>query len=261
MLRKSGRRTRESSSTHLSDRAARAHLSMLLRMRARADAGDPPGRHEAFVAAMACSELVREVMGWAAGALGLTYSSSAYARVSVKEVRALIIATIALGLPILQEEAREALLEALVALNAGRALPLVHGTLDRRRTAPHRSAEAELGLLMWIRWQHGLGRKVSDAKIDVARETGCSLNAVEKWRAPLEKVFGKWRVEWQLRIAEEIGRFEAAGKDITDVWPWSSEQGHMFWISLLTLERHLAPLVEKRRAAIRKRSIANARHK
>ena len=116
---------------------------------------------------------------------------SDYAKLPLEERRRLIAENVDLGLPVVQDKERMELANALRALNGGQEDPFVRKTsTGRRRAAPFAAAEAELDLLKWIRWQHGLGRKVADAETDVAQAVGRTREAIQKWRAELPKVFG-----------------------------------------------------------------------
>ena len=108
-------------------------------------------------------------------------------------------------------------LDALDGLNAGDVAPIMERNSGRRGEAPELSAKADLGVLKWIRWQHGLGRTVEDALEAAAEVLGITSSAIKQWPKRLEKVFGEERVASELELAEKVGRWEAEGKTIRDL--------------------------------------------
>ncbi len=199
------------------DETARRLFETLLAMRRKAEACPEEAKRAAEFAAHAAGLLSRGVLGWAAEALGLLYSDDEARRPPVEEARNIIATTVRLGLPVMQPSASYALASALVALNAGQVDPLLRPSKPRRRGArPMDTAEAELRMLMWVRWQYGLGRRVGHAEADLLMELNVppsdilTLDAIKKWRTELPKIFGEDYVARALDRAERLGRVEAA---------------------------------------------------
>ena len=203
------------SGERLDDEAARRLFEVLLSVRRMAEDRPEQAARAAEFAARTAGLLSRGVLGWAAEALGLLYSDDEARR--VEEARNIIATTVRLGLPVMQPSASYALASALVALNAGQVDPLLRPSrTGRRGVRPFDTAVAELRMLMWVRWQHGLGRRVGHAEADLLRELNAppsdivTLDAIKKWRMELPKIFGKKYVAKALERAERLGRVEAA---------------------------------------------------
>lgn len=239
----------------VTDEAVRHYVEELLKMRWRAEAGDPPGLREANIAAFLLSELARGLLGWASGPLGLKLPSEEYTKLTVNEQRSQIARALELGVPVPQPEARFALLDALEGLNAGEVAPLLARNGGRRGEAPELSAKAKLGVLKLIRWQRGLGRTVEDAQEAAAEELGITSSAIKQWPKELEKVFGEERVASELALAEKVGRWEAEGKTIRDLRPRESDDDQRLWEAFISLPRDLKELADMRRRAMERRGI------
>jgi hypothetical protein len=147
------------------------------------------------------------------------------------------------------------IIDALGALSAGYVAPILQRKKGRRRAQPHRTAQAERELLVWIRYQHGFGRRVADAEAEVANATGCTREAIAKWPRELAKVYGKGVLHTALALAEEVGRIEASGANWEDydILAFHSAPYHFIWLTFKTLKRELAPLAQQRREATAKR--------
>jgi len=158
----------------------------------------------------------------------------------------------------MQIEARDVLIDALEGPSAGYLSPLLRKTGSRRRAAPHRSAEIELRMLMWLHWQRGRGRKAFEAEEELANRANLSVKTIRKWSLALTKVYGRDRVDRALELARAVGEterewFEAERPSPEDFRPLEFERGHQLWITSWTLERRVCVLVEQRKAAIAKR--------
>lgn len=242
-------------SSFWSDRRIRGMVEDLLRMRREAEAGKPPSLHDAYRAASHCARLLEALLSWAATKLGLRLSPEEWRRLPNAEKRALLARTLMLGLPILQPKACHELPLALEATNAGASPPLLQRKVGRRRRAPELAAYAELELLRWIRWQHGLGRKVADAEDEVARECRLTREAVQRWRSELPKVYGEHRVRRALQLAERVGRYERSGRTWTEINRRESDDNEMLCQAASGLERDLDTLIWMRGVAIAKRRL------
>ncbi|MDR3529210.1 MAG: hypothetical protein P4L90_01445 [Rhodopila sp.] len=246
-----------------SDRALREDFQCLLEVRRSVAKGGSPAKQTALLAALLCARLCENLTGWAARELEIVLTPSHFGRLPIEEQRVQIYRNLALGLPLWQKEARAMLLEGLLALNAGHAVPLLVKQKVRRRALPHRAADAEFQLLKWIRYQRGLGRKVLDAEADVAHAAGCSRAAIAKWPRELAKVHGKLRITLQLELAEEVGRLEATGQtwEFLDAFAFSSNRTHDVWLTAIGLKRDVAQLGRQRLEAIGKRSTGKSEGK
>ena len=198
------------------------------------------------------NELAHGLMSGFAQAQGIQFSPK-YSLISRgKRFSDLIIRTLTLGVPIMQAEALQMLIMALQGLKAGHVAPLLQKTGKRRRLAPHVSAAMELKMLMWVRWQHGLGRKVSEAEQDLADQVKLTPQTIRKWLAELFKVYGKPVVRSLLERAEAIGRTEAAGDDFVNFSHLDPKTARELWTASFCLQRELPLLVEMRKKAIAK---------
>ena len=196
-----------------SEGQARIALDTLLGLRRKAEECPEAAEGHALVAAMSAGLFVRGILSWAAEALGLLYDADEARRPPVEEARWIVARTLDLGLPVMQPSARAALADALRALNAGQVDPLVAPKVGRRGKGPYDRALAELRMLMWVRWQHGLGRRVAEAKAELSEAAGrLTPGAFDKWEKELSKVYGKEYVQRKLQSAECMGRFDAARK-------------------------------------------------
>jgi hypothetical protein len=130
---------------------------------------------------------------------------------------------------------------------------------------PYDATEGELDMLLWTRWQHGLGRRVADAETDVAQAVSCTREAVQKWRAKVSEVFGPDRVRDRLKAAELVGRHEARaggrGLGMADYRPWQSDGHFALYMTSILLERDLGRIAARRRAAVAKRRVAKSEDK
>jgi hypothetical protein len=271
-------RSRTSDSERLEDDEAFELLRMILVLRREVEQDGKAVLQRADYAAAFCYQLVRGLMGWGAERIGFLMPPSDYAKLPLEERRRLTAENILLGLPVFQDKERMELVHGLRALNLGQEDPFVRKTnTGRRRAAPGAAALAELDLLKWVRWQHGLGRKVADAETDVAQAVGCTREAIQKWRAELPKVFGAAFVRNELELAQDIGEFEArqirAGRwpangvlelddvlqlILSDDLPWASDRGHELCMGWACFDRDLSEIAERRRAAVAKRRVAKS---
>jgi hypothetical protein len=192
-------------------------------------------------------------MGWVARSQGLQHAPHEYAKLTHEQVLDLVAKALRLGLP-MQAEARGLLIEAIEGLKAGQVVPLFRKTGKRRGVAPQQSAQVELRMLMWVRWQHGLGRKIYDAETELEVRAEVSRQAIRKWPAELGKVYGKAKVASALERAEAIGRAEKLGKDRANFSHEPLEHQFGLWSVSWWIERDLSILVKKRNAATAKRS-------
>ncbi len=199
------------SGEQLDDEAARRWFEVLLSVRRTAEDRPEQAARAAEFAAHAAGLLSRGVLGWAAEALGLLYSDDEAQRPPVEEERRIIASTRRFGLPVMQPSAKNALADALLALNADQVDPLLRPSRPGRRGGrPYDTAWAELSMLMWVRWQHGRGRRVADAEAELATTLNSTPATIQKWRTELPKVFGEKQVARALDNAERLGRVEAA---------------------------------------------------
>jgi len=157
----------------------------------------------------------------------------------------------------MQAGALRMLIAALLALKAGHVSPLLQKLGKRRRLAPHVSAAIERQMLMWVRWQHGIGRKVCDAENELADQVGLSPQTIRKWRTELFKVYGESVVRSHLERAEAIGRTQAEGEDFANFTHLDPEAARELWTASFCLQRDLSMLVERRKRAIAKREHSN----
>jgi hypothetical protein len=237
-----------------SDDELRTDLEELIKMRRAFEAGEQSGPHIAFLALLSFAELANGLMGWVAQSESIVYPPDEYSKLSVTQVQTLLATTFHLGLPVMQPEARELLIEALEGLRAGYDPPLFKRTGRRRRVAPHRTAETELRMLMWVHWQRGRGRRAREAQSELVEQAGVAPQTIRKWPSELGKVYGAARVRLALELAEAVGTAEAEGKgNLEDFRPMESERGHQLWVTSSGLERRLGVLVQQRRAAVAKR--------
>jgi hypothetical protein len=241
----------------LNDDEARASLERLLALRRRAEEGEPCD----LQGALEFAELANGVMSWVAQSQRLIMSLGEFAQLSVEQIRTLIITMLNLGLPIIQPEARHLLLEALHGLQAGYVSPLLQKTGRRRRTAPHQSAEVELRMLMWVRWQHGRGRKVAEVEAYLADRVGLTPQTIRKWPAELRKVYGTSCVQSVLERAEAVGRTEVSGSDPGNFFDLDPNRGFDLWSMSWRLDRDLDVLVDQRGVAIQKRGVSKRHSK
>lgn len=195
-----------------SDEQARTALDTLLGLRRKAEDCPEAAEGHALVAAMFAGLFLRGILSWAAEALGLLFDADEARRPPVEEARWIVARTLDLGLPVMEPSTKAALAHALRALNAGQVDPLVAPSkMGRRGEGPYDKASAELRMLMWVRWQHGLGRRVGEAEAELSAAAGhLTLGAFDKWEKELSKVFGEEHVQRKLHSAECMGRFEAA---------------------------------------------------
>jgi hypothetical protein len=192
------------------------------------------------------------VINWAARKSNLLCSPAIYELLPPEQRRQLIRDCLRLQLPILQPQARAELDKALAALGIGGTEPLLKQAKTRRRRAsPARIIEAEYGVMKWIAWQYGLGRKKKDVEADVASALGCTSALFAKWKAELAKIFGHNHVHDALAEAEQLGRFEAAG-GVPSVRE-SDQESFIRRFTNCTLERDLAVLVSRFREGAQKR--------
>lgn len=250
-MRKTRSRTTTAAGPALTARSAHELLAPLLRYNRRARAGHRLGRHVAIIAALGYAELTRNLMTWVASEVGLLHSPEKYSKLSPQEKRFILIIYASLQLPILQDELFKEFCDGLAALNATQTEPLFMKTGARRGAIRHLIAEAEFRLLIWIRYQHGLGRKVIDAEEEVGEAIGCSRDTIHNWLKELIKVYGAQHVHSRLYGAQMIGELEARSGPGALPWPWSSDQGHALAMQSLGLERDLQSIAASRHAAQR----------
>jgi hypothetical protein len=215
----------------------------------------PPGQAEAAYASLLGIKILRELLDWLARDLQLKASPQEIGTLTAQRARELIVRSLRRGLPIFDPDLGAELADALEALNAGYTAPLLQRKAGRRGMAPHEAARAELGLLKWVRWQHGLGRKVGEAEAEVAAAACCTVAAIQKWPTELAKVYPPEHIRLKLKQAEDVGRREAEG--------WSLRDADNMTYELLRawggLRRDLSELVKSRRAAISSRHVAKSR--
>ncbi len=233
-----------------SDEALRGMLETLLSARRLNNGGASLDIEGPMVALSTAARLTREAVTWAAKTEGLLLSPEVYQSLPAHDRRWHIMYWLNYGLPIFQGEAARELVEGLFALNAGHAIPLLEKRkLGRRRIAPHDAATAELGILTWIRWQHGLGRKVADTEAQAAAAVGCTPTSFQRWRVELRKIFPSTFIGHRLDYAEEQGRLEAIGQTPE----LQSYIGNFYHSKLQDSFKDLEALVKMRRASIQKR--------
>jgi hypothetical protein len=275
-------RTRTVKRLRLEDDDAFEMLESILELRRKVEQDGKAGRHRATIAAKYCDALIRGIMGWAAELLGFLRPPAVDAQLPLEDRRRLAAVTIALGLPVFNFKDRMEIADGLLAKNWGQEDPFLRTTkTGRRGAAPGTAARAKLDLLKWIRWQHGIGRKVADAETDVAQAVGCTREAIQKWHAELPKVFGEAFVRDQLALAERIGALEGPADGRADhrpgdserelglmLWttlvnhrPFDSDLGHVLCMASANLDRDLSKIAERRRAAVAKRRVAKSEDK
>jgi hypothetical protein len=235
----------------LSDDEVRDHVEMLLARRRAAEAGEP----YALAVFLEFNELAHGLMGGFAQEQGIRFPSEEFADLPSEQILDLIIRTLSLGVPIMQAEGLQMLTAALQGLKAGHVAPLLEKIGKRRRLAPHVSAEIELLMLMWVRWQHGRGRKVSEAEAELADQVGLTPQTIRKWPKELFKVYGESAVRSYLERAEAIGRTEAAGEDFGNFYHLDHERAQELWSASWRLQRDLPMLVNIRNEAIQSTNI------
>jgi len=248
------------------DERARVALEMLLDLRRRAEACPQVAESDAHFAAMAAGFLVRGILGWAAEALGLLYDAREGQRPPVEQARLIIARTLELGLPVMQPSANTALTSALRALNGGQVDALVEKSERRRRgEATYDKAVAELSMLMWVRWQHGLGRPVKEAEEKLADAVGQDRSTLQKWRPELSKIFGEEQVARKLDYAKRLGRVEAAkeaGAPGAEALRFGDDpDGRCLLEAFLETPRSLEAAVALRRRGMQKRRVEKSSEK
>lgn len=235
----------------MSDAAVRHAVEQLLDLRRKAAAGHPAGLRMAGGAAAMLAEVTRQLSGWFCRSLRLVVHEEDFRRQPDSEIRRQIAACLDLRLPIFQPEARQDLFDALVALNAGRVLPLVQTNVRRRRGELDTVAEAEFRILAWIQYQHGLGRTLTEARKEAARAVICSVHTIKSWRMKAEEVFGTREVQDELQLAERLGRYVAQGKTPQDLRPRESDEDQMLWEAWFRIPCDIKERAEIRRDALR----------
>jgi hypothetical protein len=235
-----------------SDDDLREVFESLLEVRRLANTGAELTDTAAILALTKASCLVRELGNWAGIRSGLVCTPAEYERLSPRQRRDLITGALRFQLQILQPQARVELAKALAALDVGETAPLLEKErTGRRRASPARTAQAEHGILRWIRWQYGRGRKLADVEAEVAGAVYCTPTLFPKWRAELVKIYGKEVIGNSLAAAEKLGRFEAGQEKC----PVAETKMQEFSRRLQTelLETDLAVLVALRREGMSKR--------
>ena len=116
----------------LSDDEARVSLERLLALRRRAEEGESCD----LQGALEFAGFANGVMNLVALSQHISLSAGEFAKLSVQQTRTLIITTLKLGLPIMQSESRQLLIEALDEVQAGSVSSFLQPTVKRRRAAP-----------------------------------------------------------------------------------------------------------------------------
>jgi hypothetical protein len=171
----------------------------------------------------------------------------------VEDTRIVMARTIENGLP-LPRGVSAYLGRSLRSLNAGYIEAILRKTAGRKGAAPHIVGEAKLRLLMWIRYQHGLGRKISEAQAEVASQIGRTYEAISKWYRDACDLFGGEYVASLLDIAQRIGRWRKDPDANTVV---GNKEVPAIWEALHKLETDLPKLAETYRLAVTERRIAD----
>ena len=197
--------------------------------------------------------LLNELLSWSLRAEKLEVSHPDYVDWPFEQVRSVGASLMRRGMPIQDLSLGREFADALEGLNAGHEARLLQRRKGRRGADPHEVARAEFELLKLIRWKHGCGVRVGRAEAEVADAVGLTIAAVRKWPAELEKVFTRDRVHSELRLAEEVGRYEAMGgmKAIADDGTITVEKKYHLLRIGIVLERDLGKLVRQRRAALK----------
>jgi hypothetical protein len=232
------------------------HLGVLMKARGRAMSDPHRAREIAADAGSSARALLDCALAWMLEPLDLAKGYDGHEQLPAAEARDAIVETLSHGLPLLQHGLRGRLMMALRALNGGQVEDiLAPAKVGRRRALPYTAAECELRMLMWIRFEKGKGRRVSDAEMDVARVVGVSPKVFTDWRRELPKVFGRAKVERLLQIAEAVG--EAA-----DNPGWTTDRSGnpilvngrpLLWTEVAMVPRDLGPIAERLKGARRKR--------
>jgi len=206
----------------------------------------------AMLALARAAFVLREVGDWAVRELDLVCSPAAYQLLSPERRRQRIRQCLKFQLPIMQPQAWAELDRGLAALDLGETEKLLQPTKTRRRRAsPARIVEAERGILLWIEWQHGLGRKKKNVEAEVASAIGCSAALFAKWKVDLVRIYGHEAFYNALFEAQRLGRSEAY-PDLSKANEATAE-GVIRRFTAITLERDLAVLVARFRAGSQKR--------
>jgi hypothetical protein len=101
------------------------------------------------------------------------------------------------------------LIRALRDLDDGSGSPpplLTPERAEGKGPNPRRARDYEEQLWVWIYWQKGAGRRIDDARADVARATGMSSQAVNAWRDAWYARDGREEVKRKLDEAVHDGR-------------------------------------------------------
>ena len=203
----------------------------------------------AIIAALEYAELTRNLMTWVVSEVGLLHSPEEGTASSHRRKNGLSSSSAhPYSCPFSRTNFSR---NSVTALRRSTQLRQSRSLEDcaRRGAIRHLIAEAEFRLLISIRYQHGLGRKVIDAEEEVAEAVGCSRDTIHNWLKELIKVFGAQRVHSRLDGAQMIGELEARSGPGALFWPWSSDRGHALAMQSLGLERDLQSIAASRRAA------------
>jgi hypothetical protein len=235
---------------------AREDFEKLLDFRRAAESEEPPCSGKENEAIEIGAKLFRNLLDWPARRIGLLLPPEDFRALDRAFVRFAMAFAIETGIPILQPELRKEASRGIRALNGGQVEPLLApNCLGRRGVAPYQAAEAEFALLKWIRWRHGLGWKVGDAEMDVAKAIGQTTQVIANWKRELCKVYGRFSVLLALCFAEQVGQYEATGQSWADYPCGRSWFDTMIADIAKTLDRDLIVLAKQRRTAIAKRGV------
>jgi len=157
------------------------------------------------------SKLIEGIAGWAfyGSTMAAMAAGELYPGLPSRMRRNAICSTLS-RIPLLPAPQREEIARALEALEWGQVDDiLVLHPKKQRRKIPLDTAEAQLDLLMWIRWQFGRGRLEYEARGEVAEAVGLSPAAIQKWRLSAKKSFDN--VDELMDRAKAIGRADRIG--------------------------------------------------
>ena len=187
-----------------SDEVLRDIFESLLRSRRLANAGVRLRQTVAMSTFMKAASLLLEIVNVAARDSGLVCHPAEYEAFSADRKRRLIVDCLWYQLPILQPQARAELMKGLAALALGETVPLLEKTkTGRRRASPARVIELEFGILRWIRYQRGRGRKLRRTEAEVAAAVNYTPTLLAKWKADLITIFGDQHIR---DLLAEAGR-------------------------------------------------------
>jgi hypothetical protein len=230
-----------------SDEGIRSSVEKLLEIRRDSRAGRPLDPIVAASFAALASRMFCQLMRPIANTLKVKIDSEDYAGLPIEKLRVMIADALTYGFP-LPNGIGGYLACALEDLNAGYSDELLVKTPGRHGVVPHILAETKLKLSMWIRYQHGLGRKVALAQAEVAAKVNRTHEAVAKWPIEAAQVYGDEKVRSLLKCAMLIGRSERmSGSCASD----ADDDGTLEWSeALCMLERDLDQLANTFNAAV-----------